>query len=244
VNDNPMPGLRDRIDSVDQKLLRLIGERLKLAEDVRDAKSTPTDGPKGLWRPSREESLVRDLVETGGVNAPLVSRIWAELVSASLAVQGPMQIHVGLEGDRMAALRLVRDRFGAALPTLTYPTSSAALAAAHADDEGVAVLPSPQDMVSWWAALCPGGAMEDMKIQTGLPRVRNQDWPRDDWPRAVAVASVEPKSSGADRWLVVSQSARSETLRAEAGPWKLYTTQTRTDDDHIIGILPDPLPPE
>jgi hypothetical protein len=144
----------------------------------------------------------------------------------------------------LAASKLVRDRFGAALPTLTYPTSSSALAAAYADAEGVAVLPSPGDMNSWWAALCPGGAMADMKIQTGLPRVRNQDWPRDDWPRAVAVASVEPKPSGADRWLVVSETARSETLRAEAGAWKLYAVDTLQDGDHVIGILPDPLPHE
>ena len=235
--------LRERIDHVDRELLRLIGERLQLAEEVRRAKA----GAR-VWRPSREESLVRDLVEEGGVNPQLVSRIWAELVSASLAVQGPMQLHVGLEGDRLAAVKLIRDRFGAALPTHTYPTSSGALAAAHADPEGVAVLPSPGDMTSWWAALCPGGAMEEMKILTGLPRVRNHDWPRDDWPRAVAVASVEVKASGADRWLVVSREARPERLRAEAGDWKLYAVDALNDDvlgdDAVIGILPDPLPPE
>ena len=228
--------LRTEIDRVDKALLELIGERLALAERVRDAKS----GAK-VWRPSREESLVRDLVESGGVNPPLISRIWAELVSASLAIQGPMQLHVCLEGDKLAAWSLVRDRFGAALPIKSYPTASTALAAASADPQGVAVLPSPGGMNTWWTALCPGGACEDMNILTGLPRVRNADWPHDDWPRAVAVATSAVESSGADRMVVATKTTRSETLRAEAGDWKLYAVSD-SGDDTVIGILPDPLP--
>ena len=230
--------LRAEIDRVDGELLRLIGERLQLSGEVRAAKS----GAR-VWRPSREESLVRDLVEQASVSPPLVSRIWAELVSASLAIQGPMQLHIGLEGDRLAVLRLVRDRFGAALPTHTYPTTSAALAAAHADPEGVAVVPSPGGMNSWWTALCPGGAMEGMRILTGLPRIHNDDWPRDDWPRAVAVGHAEAEGSGSDRWLVVSRSPLAGVARAEAGDWTLYALRDRPVGAATIGILPDPLPP-
>ena len=237
-SNSPIDFLRADIDRVDTDLLRLIAERLALAERVRDAKS----GAR-VWRPAREESLVRDLVEAGGVNPPLVSRIWAELVSASLAIQGPMQLHVCLEGDKLKAWSLVRDRFGAALPIHSYPTASTALAAAAADPEGVAVLPSPGGMNTWWSALCPGGACEEMKILTGLPRVRNADWPRDDWPRAVAVAAGEVETSGADRLLVATKSERPETLRAEAGDWKLYAVE-EAGGDPVIGIIPEPLPHE
>ena len=239
-----LPELRQRIDAVDRDLLALIRERLNLAAKVREAKSGTPDS-RGIWRPSREESLVRDLIEQGDVDPTLVSRIWAELVSASLNVQGPMQLHIGLEGDKLATLKLVRDRFGAALPTLTYPTSSTALAAAHADPEGVAILPSPGTVTTWWSALCPGGAMEEMKILTGLPRVRNANWPQDDWPRALAVAAVEPKPSGADRWICVTKGKTTERTRSTAGDWTLFATWDEPPGDaHIIGILPDPLPPE
>ena len=241
-----MDELRADIDRVDTELLALIGKRLRLAERVREAKK---DEGGRVWRPAREESLVRDLVEEGrdergrGISPPLVSRVWAELVSASLAVQGPMAVHVGLEGDRLHAWSLVRDRFGAALPVHSYPTTSAALAAAAADAQGVAVVPSPGGMNNWWVALCPGGAMEGMSIQTGLPRVRNALWPHDDWPRAVAVAAGEPQGSGADRWLVVTRSEPSGTARAEAGGWTLSDTR-EPRGAHIIGVLPDPLPHE
>ena len=238
--------LRGDIDRVDRALLELVGERLQLSARVRDAKLRESGAGEGVWRPAREESLVRELVAAAEVSPPLVSRIWAELVSASLAVQGPMRIHVGLEGDRAQVMRLVRDRFGAALPTVAYPTSSAALAAAGADAEGVAVVPSPGGMNSWWSALCPGGALEHMHILAGLPRIRNADWPDDDWPRAVAVGHARVEPSGADRWLVASRTAMDARLRAEAGAWTLYALDAAPDTGGgkaVIGILPDPLPP-
>ena len=105
------------------------------------------------------------------------------------------------------------------------------------------MVPSPGGMNNWWVALCPGGAMEGMSIQAGLPRVRNALWPHDDWPRAVAVAAGEPQGSGADRWLVVTKGEPIGTVRAEAGGWTLSDVR-EPGDAHVIGVLPDPLPHE
>lgn len=245
--------VRTEIDRVDNAMLSLIAQRLELAAAVRRAKS----GAR-VWRPSREESHVRDLSEaTGQSLAPLVSRIWAELMSASLALQGPMRLHIALEGDALEVWTLVRDRFGSAIPALSYPTASSALAAAYSEDEGVAVLPSPGGMNTWWAALCTGGAMPDMHILSGLPRTGDAEW-----PRAVAVATADLAPSGADQMLVAIQDSQAlagvdltYTLRGEAGPNQLYSFNgffdLRSDvfrhiqsiDSHakIIGCLPEPL---
>jgi len=126
--------VRREIDRVDNALLDLIAERLELSAQVRKAK-----GGMRVWRPSREDSHVRQLsIAAEATSASLVSTIWAELMSASLAAQGPMRLHVALEGDALSNWSLVRDRFGAALDVKTYPTTSAALAACHSEDEGVA----------------------------------------------------------------------------------------------------------
>ena len=146
--------VRAEIDRVDNALLSLIAERLELAAAVRRAKS----GVR-FWRPSREESHIRELAAATEDTPPeLVSRIWAELMSASIALQGPMKLHIALEGDALDVWTLVRDRFGAAIPAMSYPTTSSALAAAYEDDEGVAVLPAPGGMNSWWTALGARGA--------------------------------------------------------------------------------------
>ncbi len=251
-NKTPMPieQVRREIDRVDNALLDLIAERLDLALAVRRAKS----GMR-VWRPSREESHVRDLAARTEDSSPvLVSKIWAELMSASLAAQGPMRLHVALEGDMLDVWTLVHDRFGASLPALSYPTASAALAAAYSEDEGVAVLPAPIGMNSWWSALCAGGAMPDMKIHAGLPRVASGT----NWPRAVAVATADLAPSGADTMLIaLSVPAAAAALpgpaklRAEAGENRLYelrgyhadisAAQAIDPKAKIIGCLPDPL---
>jgi len=251
-SQTPMPieEVRREIDRVDNALLDLIAERLDLALAVRRAKS----GVR-VWRPSREESHVRDLAARTQDSSPvLVSKIWAELMSASLAAQGPMRLHVALEGDMLDVWTLVHDRFGASLPALSYPTASAALAAAYNEDEGVAVLPAPIGMNSWWSALCTGGAMPDMKIHAGLPRVAAGT----NWPRAVAVATAELAPSGADTLLITLTNTTAAaalplkaTLRAEAGANRLYEVSGYLEDisaaqaidptAKIIGCLPKPL---
>lgn len=231
--------VRAEIDRVDKALLSLIAERLELAGAVRRAKA----GVR-FWRPSREESHIRELAAATEHAPPeLVSRIWAELMSASIALQGPMKLHIALEGDMLGVWTLVRDRFGAAIPAVSYPTASSALAAAYADDEGVAVLPAPGGMNSWWTALGARGAMPDMHILSGLPRTGN-----DDWPRAVAVSTADIQPSGADQTLLIcDRRAKIEgaQLRAEAGDHILVSIEgfleTAPENSKIIGCLPKPI---
>jgi chorismate mutase len=237
--------VRREIDRVDNALLDLIAERLELSAQVRKAK-----GGMRVWRPSREDSHVRQLAtEAEGTSAALVSTIWAELMSASLANQGPMRLHVALEGDVLSNWSLVRDRFGAALDVLTHPTTSAALAACHAEDEGVAVVPAPAPppggMVNWWTALGPCGAMEGLHIVAGLPRTG-----RRDWPRAVAVADVVLTPSGADQTLLCIADEdpvpEGAILRAEAGHFRLFSLDgfheiSNTSSRRVIGCLPRPI---
>jgi len=235
--------VRKDIDRVDTALLELIAERLDLARYVKKAKR---GGP--IWRPSREESHVRDLVNmTQGHSAALVSRIWAELMSASLSIQGPLMIHVGLHRDQNGQTRaLIHDRFGASLPIEYHANDMAALAAAYGDENSVAIVSAPGKANRWWAALCPGGAMPDHKIMARLPR-----YDASDWPDAVAVAIGELAPSGHDISLLATQTPKALpkgcVLRAESGANILasldgfHTQDTLDPSVNIIGVLPHPL---
>mgnify|MGYP003705813099 FL=1 len=231
--------VRAEIDRVDNALLSLIADRLKLAASVREVKAGVQ-----LWRPSREDSHVRELAEdTENIPAALVSRIWAELMSASIALQGPMKLHIALEGGALDVWTLVRDRFGAAIPTISYPTASSALAAAYADDEGVAILPSPGGMNTWWSSLGVSGAMPDMHILAGLPRTG-----ADCWPLAVAVSTASIQSSGSDQTLLISNKEMEipgAIIRAETETQVLlsidgFKTQS-PKGTKIIGCMPLPI---
>ncbi|GHA98382.1 hypothetical protein GCM10009069_21570 [Algimonas arctica] len=231
--------VRRELDRVDRAMLGLIAERLALSADVRKAKA----GAK-LWRPAREDSHVADLVSMAqGTDTPpaLVSRIWAELMSASISVQGSTRLHFALEGDTRTNLALIRDRFGGSLPLLSYPTSSAALAAAYGDDEGIAVVPAPGGMNNWWTSLAPGGAMSDFKIVAALPRIELKDG-RQGWPQAVAVAAIDLDLANG-RVLCAIRGKAKGTLRAESGDLCLYEMNGAdgVDRNDVIGYLPPPV---
>jgi len=126
---------------------------------------------------------------------------------------------------------------------MSYPTASSALAAAYADDEGVAVLPAPGGMNSWWTALGARGAMPDMHILSGLPRTGN-----DDWPRAVAVSTADIQPSGADQTLLIcarTTQIEGGHIRAEASDHILVSVEgylgTAPENAKIIGCLPKPI---
>ena len=253
--------LRREIDCVDSELLDLIAKRMELAGQVRKAKSGIN-----VWRPSREESHVRDLAKKAGNTPPeLVSHIWAELTSASLTLQGPIRLHVALASDALSQWTLVRDRFGASIPVSKYPTASAALASAQADPEGVAILHAPGGMNNWWTALGTGRATSNMKIHAALPRIGN--W---DWPEAVAVSKAPLEPSGDDMSLLMLRMqeyghADIEGIfanlgliamkRAEVGEFSLYSLpiylhanspeylnlQRQIKDLDIVGVLPAPI---
>ncbi len=237
MSKNPdLAEVRKQIDAVDRAVLDLIAQRLALSADVRRAKS----GAK-LWRPAREDEHVAELIESArasGTPGALVSRIWAELMSASISVQGSTTLHVALEGDARANLSLIRDRFGGSLPVQSYPTSSAALSGCGSDPEGIAVLPAPGGMQNWWTALAAGGALSQLKIVAALPRVNAREW-----PQAVAVAEMELDPQRGGRLLVAGADVQG-VVRAEAGDLQLVEVAlTDTVEDavargDVIGYLP------
>ena len=235
--------VRKDIDRVDKALLSLIAERLELANYVKQAKRGGA-----IWRPSREESHVRDLAQATRHSSPaLVSRIWAELMSASLSIQGPLTVHIGLKMDRGdQTLSLIRDRFGASLPFIEHPSDMAALAAAYGDENAVAVVAAPGRGSRWWGALTPDGAMPELKIMARLPR-----YDASDWPEAVAVAVGEIAPSGDDMMLLVTNDPQAlpdnAIIRAETAGFILASLEgfiapeSFKDKLSIIGVLPTPL---
>ena len=235
--------VRKDIDRVDTALLSLIAERLELANYVKQAKRGGA-----IWRPSREESHVRDLADATRHSSPaLVSRIWAELMSASLSIQGPLTVHVGIKLDQKGqSLNLVRERFGASLPFDVHSSETSALAAAYGDENAVAVVAAPGSGSRWWTALAPTGAMPDLKIMARLPRHDAKDW-----PEAVAVAVGTLASSGDDMTLFICRDLdalpEGAAIRAERGGYILAsidgfkTVKDLGEGCSVVGVLPAPL---
>lgn len=184
-----LDAVRARIDAIDSELLRLIDERAGVARVVADAKRAAGDGDKFGLRPGREAQLLRKLLaERSGAADGLIVRIWRELISDSLARQGPFRLAVWGGPDPARTVELARARFGAAPPLARAQRPEDALAAAKTRG-GVGVLALVPDH-GWWGRLL---AEPTLSVFAALPCLSA-------WGplSALAVAEIAVEPTGAD----------------------------------------------
>jgi len=102
--------LRQRIDTIDGELLRLISERAGCAQQVAEAKlAANPHAPVVFYRPEREAQVLRRIKaeNPGPLASEEVARLFREIMSACLALEKPMQIaFLGPEGTFTQAAAL------------------------------------------------------------------------------------------------------------------------------------------
>lgn len=193
--------LRAEIDALDERLHDLLMQRAEIIERV-----TRHGGKRGVpIRPGREASMLRRLLARhhGALPPQTILRIWRELFSGALMIEGGLTIAVA-DGAQVELPAVAREHFGPLTGLRRHRTSSQALAdltngAAHA-----AVLPLPSDedddQAAWWVGLMHGGVPR-LAIVAKLPfwARRTEGVPQTG---AYVVASLTPDASGADRSLI------------------------------------------
>ena len=78
---------RERIDAIDDELLKLISERARLAQEVGRLKQG-----NHIYRPEREAQVLRRIKETnpGPLSSETAARLFREIMSACLALEQPL----------------------------------------------------------------------------------------------------------------------------------------------------------
>lgn len=189
--------LRQEIDDVDSALHDLLMRRATIVEKVKAAK---TGDESGYYRPGREAEVLRRLADRheGILPRAVVIRIWRELMSAFVGLQGPFSCAVWDSGDGVFP-SIARDHFGTAAAQTRYPTPVGVLHAVSRGDSTVGVLPAPQldDADPWWPLLF-GGSADGMTICGLIPFDTIGKG-----PSAFVLARVEPEETGDDRTVVV-----------------------------------------
>ena len=92
--------LRIQIDSLDQKILDLISERARCAQEVARVK-TEADPSAVFYRPEREAQVLRKIMKKndGPLNDEEMARLFREIMSACLALEDPVKVaFLGPEG--------------------------------------------------------------------------------------------------------------------------------------------------
>ncbi|WP_043532207.1 prephenate dehydratase [Litchfieldella xinjiangensis] len=104
-----LDALRQRIDELDDNLLRLISERAECAKQVAEIK-TSSDPDAVFYRPEREAQVLRRIMalNPGPLNSEEMARLFREIMSACLALEQPVKVaYLGPEGTftQQAALK-------------------------------------------------------------------------------------------------------------------------------------------
>ncbi len=98
--EESLKAIRDRIDSIDDQILRLVNERARAAGEVAAVKQQA--GEQGdFYRPAREAEVLRRVRDAneGPLSDEAITRLFREVMSACLALQRPLQVaFLGPEG--------------------------------------------------------------------------------------------------------------------------------------------------
>ncbi|MDO9225433.1 MAG: prephenate dehydratase [Pseudomonadota bacterium] len=94
MNEQLTP-LRDRIDSIDEEVLRLLNERARLAQEIGHIKNGP------IYRAEREAQVIRRLqaANEGPLPPESISVLYKEIMSACRALEQPLSVaYLGPQG--------------------------------------------------------------------------------------------------------------------------------------------------
>lgn len=133
--ENHLPQMRQRIDAIDDQLLRLLTERARLAQQVGKLKQG------NLYRPEREAQVLNRLANAnvGPLPTAAVRLIFREVMSACLALEQPLKVaYFGPPGTFTEAA--AKTHFGSAPQYAAQPTIDEVFRAVENDhaDYGVA----------------------------------------------------------------------------------------------------------
>ncbi|WP_108446578.1 prephenate dehydratase [Halomonas denitrificans] len=95
-----LEALRQRIDALDNDILRLISERAACAQEVAAIKAEHEPGGV-FYRPEREAQVLRRVMELnrGPLDSEEMARLFREIMSACLALERPVKVaYLGPEG--------------------------------------------------------------------------------------------------------------------------------------------------
>jgi chorismate mutase / prephenate dehydratase len=214
--DKQLAALRAEIDAVDSQLHDLLMRRTDLAVQVGEVKArvqplggTPADGSKFI-RPAREALILRRLVarHRGKLPKAVIVRMWREMISALLQVEGPFVVAVQAPKGDTALWDLARDHYGSRVGITPVPGSADVLNAVARGKATVGILPMPRlgERSPWWPQLLDKG--ESVPHVMGRLPFGDIGNVRDPKAQAMVIGRAPNEPTGDDRsWIALSLKA-------------------------------------
>ena len=198
--------LRRRIDEIDDKLHDLIIQRAEVVESITAGKKR---GGIDTIRPGREAQILRRLIgrHRGRFPRPVLARLWRELISGSVALQGDFAVAVLALNEMPDYWDLARDHYGSHTPMLAFHSIGEVLRALAERRAGVGVLPMPAEgeREPWWPLLAVASAAP--RVMARLPFAGRGNARGDGGLDALVIGYGDADTTDEDRSLVALELA-------------------------------------
>ncbi len=173
--------VREEIDRIDAAMHALLIERSAVISDliaIKKVQPPADDDPTrrtSAFRPAREASMMRDIIERHSGSLPLdtVESIWRVIISTFTYVQAPYDVIYARAGDDLAMRDSARFHFGYTVPLTVVDEPSEVLSGVGTRGDALGVVPLAS-RGAWWRAL---EAPDAPNVIARLPFVERPDHP-------------------------------------------------------------------
>ncbi len=219
--DMDLSDLRAEIDRIDEAVQDLLIRRTEVVGRI----SATKRGSAVKLRPGREARILRALVarHRGAFPKPELVRVWREILSTQLRLQGPFSVAVYGPEEETGYWPLARDQYGAYTPMSVHQSPWRVVEAVARGAASVGILPLPRldDEDPWWRHLATqgiaSGAETPPRIIVKLPFApgRQASPPGADGLglEALVIAPMGQDQSGDDQTYLVLDVDREMTTR-------------------------------
>ena len=145
---NPLQNIRNKIDSIDNKIHDLLIERAEIVEKVVEEKRKYKQANLVVYRPSREHEILVRIIQRHKGNLPEKSliNIWRNLISSYINMQAELTLNFSSTLDK-----IVNNHFGEDIKKEKTTTAIEALKKLNENKVNITVLPYPNTHNDWWA---------------------------------------------------------------------------------------------
>lgn len=204
--DTELAALRERIDTLDEKLYALLKERIGIVEEVGKLKRSRNEN-RAFLRPGREADMLRIVnnKDVGRFPKAATAHIWRMLIAGSLRVEDNLRASAYVHNGDLTLYWLAREYFGGFVPLTTEPTISRIIGDLMDNKVSVGVLPILDDEQAgpWWTSIAHKGEQWP-RIFGVAPFVKPASKPEFS---ALLIGKVIPENTGDDTSLLVIESS-------------------------------------
>ncbi|MBM3580311.1 MAG: hypothetical protein FJX34_06040 [Alphaproteobacteria bacterium] len=188
--------LRNEIDRIDEQLISLLKQRMKVVRYVGELKKK--NGEKFFIRSAREADMVKALIKKAAGDLPesLVVDVWRKLITAANMCEQPLHIvsqHPEYE-------YLVREYYNSEVPITHFLQTKDVIAELDSGRAQIAIFALPPHHHEEWWKILP----THLRVFVRIPFIKKSA------TRLVAVANKEPEESSENVTLIATENGVKE----------------------------------